>query len=155
MRVLTDVIITVVLVLAIALRAGQRCVKYDSNICIEGQSLLFIYLYLTTFQTKMKFKRSRSKSLGKSEDEGFESPSSPCTISPVTPLNSLTDIVPKAPLANGEDLEEEEKHEKEATKENPSQELTVSIISHHQANLYSRTVQLYHHRGTNDMSLGQ
>ena len=113
------------------------------------------YLYLTTFQTKMKFKRSRSKSLGKSEDEGFESPSSPCTISPVTPLNSLTDIVPKAPLANGEDLEEEEKHEKEATKENPSQELTVSIISHHQANLYSRTVQLYHHRGTNDMSLGQ
>ena len=91
----------------------------------------------------MKFKRSRSKSLGKSEDEGFESPSSPCTTSPVTPLNSLTDIVPKAPLANGEDLEEEEKHEKEATKENPSQELTVSVISHHQANLYSRTVQLY------------
>ena len=148
MRVLTDVIITVVLVLTIVLRAGQRCVKYDSNICIEGQSLLFIYLYLATFQTKMKFKRSRSKSLGKSEDEGFESPSSPCTISPVTPLNSLTDIVPKAPLANGEDLEEEEKHEKEATKENPSQELTVSVISHHQANLYSRTVQLYmYHKG--------
>ena len=73
----------------------------------------------------MKFKRSRSKSLGKSEDEGFESPSSPIS-NPVTPLNSLTDIVPKAPLANGEDLEEEEKHEIEATKEQPAKELTVS-----------------------------
>ena len=71
----------------------------------------------------MKFKRSRSKSLGKSEDEGFESPSSPTL---ATPLNSLTDIVPKAPLANGEDLEEEEKHEIEATKEQPAKELTVS-----------------------------
>ena len=81
----------------------------------------------------MKFKRSRSKSLGKSEDEGFDSPSTPTT-SPVTPQNSLTDEISKlAPLANGEDLNEEEKHEKEATKEEPVPEISVrlSFIFHH------------------------
>ena len=76
----------------------------------------------------MKFKRSRSKSFGKSEDEGFESPSSPT--SPVTPQNSITNGEPpkkSAPLADAEDLEQEEKHEKEATKEEPVQELSVSL----------------------------
>ena len=119
--------------------------SWVKNSIIEGQYLRAKSVNIFTFQTKMKFKRSRSKSLGKSEDEGFDSPSTPTT-SPVTPQNSLTDEISKlAPLANGEDLNEEEKHEKEATKEEPVPEITVRlpfIFHHKQAEVICSLIRL-------------
>ena len=78
----------------------------------------------------MKFKRSRSKSLGKSEDEGFESPNSP----PLSPVDHQPESFPepqKAPLANEEDLDSVEKYETEVTKEKDGEakkELSVKIF---------------------------
>ncbi len=56
----------------------------------------------------------------KSDDEGFESPTTPITPNGV-------DYPKLAPLANQEDLEEEEKHEIEVTKEAKSNGVPVQL----------------------------
>lgn len=65
----------------------------------------------------MKRRRVKSQA-SKSDDEGFESPTSPNAASSVLLSNGELESAKKvAPLANQEDLEEEEKHEREITKE--------------------------------------
>lgn len=65
----------------------------------------------------MKRRRVKSQA-SKSDDEGFESPTSPVLLSASNgELENHSKKVPTAPLANQEDLEEEEKHEREITKE--------------------------------------
>lgn len=94
----------------------------EENNCDEKSSKV------AYFQSVIK--RKRFKSLGgsgaKSEDEGFESPSSP-TENGAIPTIPTQNFEPerKAPLAGQEDLEETEKHEAEGTKEE-MQALSVS-----------------------------
>ena len=86
----------------------SRSVSENTPVCKK--------IYEGAFFSQSKMKRKRIKS--KSDDEGFESPTSP-----IYESNGLK----MAPLANQEDLDEAEKHEVEGTKEQKSPVLSVNI----------------------------
>lgn len=88
---------------------------HSDNFCEESVSKMGY------FQSVIKRKRFKSLGSGaKSEDEGFESPStSPATLVPTNPEL-------KAPLAGQEDLEEIEKVEGEESAKKEPQVLSVS-----------------------------